>query len=637
MKTWICTTLAHFLGPHQGVARLYAYLKNQGFDAALKDFNQDAYFALLSKEFLWQTFQRLKQVTDSTKRSKFLREDIGSILIHSSNTALKCLLARGILLDSGSRRFAVNNIVKKPLTAFIGSRIKADNVFFALLSQQDYIISEVERAGTALEKEFLRLAPDEFLSHFCTLLCGKAVIDATFFPAQLDFGLGFHGTAYNPHAGDVLRSTTDEAHNFLLPYFRQRVVPQVSRECPEIIGISITHSSEFVPAFTLARSVKACHPEAHICLGGAAVTEVAHRIIKNPLLWDLFDSLITGPGEYAFCELINTLESKGDMAKVPNLVYKKNGSIKKSEKFHDFDINDAFTPEYVGLKPGSGVALETASGCYWGKCIYCYYPKQGTANLQREQEKKRVRNIEAVLEDIRKLRDKYDPIYIGITDSCIHPRRLMQIAEQNIKSEKKVNFTAFVRFEKEFKSPEFCDRLAEGGFLGGQIGLESGSQRVNDIINKGVALDDARIIISNLYKSGILIHLYTLIGVPGETPKEASMTYEFLKRRHHMITLDWQLYSIYLLEHSALAARASEFGIEPLPLPDEFLVEAMRYNIDQELSQEASVAASIRYNEKLKRFLHPLNNIMDIESVKLFLLAQKSKGIPPNKIKPRLL
>ncbi|MGD9118578.1 MAG: radical SAM protein [Dehalococcoidia bacterium] len=634
MKTWVCNNLAHILGPQQGPARIYAYLKKQSRDVHYKEFNQDAYFTLLSREYLEPTLARLKNIVDSVKRSKFLRENAGSLLINSSNLGLKQLLARGILMDTRWYRYIKNNnVIKSPLIGIINSRIKRDNVYYALISHQDFVLSEIDRANKILDNRFLSLGPDEFISNFYTLLCGKAIIDAVHYPAQLDFGLGFHGAAYSACAGDITRAINDEKHNFLLPYYRQKVLPQILQEQPDVVGISVTHPSEFIAAFTLANTVKSHHPDAHVCLGGATVTEVTHRIVKNPALWDLFDSMITGPGEYAFSALLDTLENRGNLSKVPNLVYKENNTIKNSETTHEFDINEACTPEYPGLRPKSGIPLETASGCYWGKCIYCYYPKQGTANMDSLQQEKRVRRIELVLEDIGKLRDSYDPIYIGITDSCVHPRRLEQISEYNLKNNKRVNYSAFIRFEKEFKSEKFCRELAAGGFLGGQIGLESGSQRVNDIINKGVDLDDARIIINSLDKAGILIHLYTLTGLPGENPEDAEMTYRFLKKFRRRLKLNWQLYSIYILENSPLAMRAEEFGIRTMPLPDDYLVEAVRYKIDQELTQEASVAASITYNEKLKRFLHPLNDIMDIESVKLFLLGQKSNGIAPSRIK----
>ena len=73
-------------------------------------------------------------------------------------------------------------------------------------------------------------------------------------------------------------------------------------------------------------------------------------------------------------------------------------------------------------------------------------------------------------------------------------------------------------------------------------------------------------------------------------------------------------------------------GLTTTPLPEDFLIDVMKYKTKQGMSQEESVAVAIRFCEKLKRSMHPMNKIMDIESVKLVLLALKSKGVTPDKI-----
>ncbi len=217
-------------------------------------------------------------------------------------------------------------------------------------------------------------------------------------------------------------------------------------------------------------------------------------------------------------------------------------------------------------------------------------------------------------------------MYIGITDSSLSPKRIEAIVEQNIKTNSKVKVSAFIRFEKEFMSLKFCKKIARGGFLGGQIGLESGSQRVNNIINKGTDLEDTKVILKNFYKTGILVHLYTIVGIPGETKKETSLTLDFLKRHHHLLTLDWQVYPLRVLEHSPIAERAKELGLFAEALPDEFLTQIMRYELENGLSQKENTSCSIRFYEKLMRHMNPLSKIMDIEMYKLFIFAQKSKG-----------
>lgn len=634
MKTWICTTLTNFYGPSLGAARLYAYAKKQGLDVQLKDLNQDAYFTLLTRDYLAPALERVEYSIDAASRNTFLREDLGAILLHSSSNAMRQLVTKGMLLNIPWYKFVKNTkIAQKPVFNIASSRVKADNILYALSSEKEFVFSEIERSRKILDEKFFELDPDSFVENFSTLLCGKAIIDAAYFPTQLDFGLGFYGTSVSSRVSEILRATEDERYNFLIPYYRKEVLPSLIDEHPDLVGISITCTFELIPAFTLAQMIKSVDPQIHIVLGGALVTELSQRIAKNPPLWNLMDSLVIGPGEVAFTELAECIEKKSDLSGVPNLIYKDKDSIKNSNKLHEFDINDACTPEFVSVRPKSGLPLETSSSCYWGKCIFCYYPKQGTASFDSRHQKKRVRDLELVFKDIKELQDKYDPVAIGLTDSSVHPKRLEAIAEENLRSGNGMKFLALFRIEKEFKSKALCRKLAEGGFMGGYVGLESGSQRVNDIMNKGVDLNDVEEILKNFRETGILLHIYCIIGTPGETEEDALMTYNFLKRWHKWLKLDWQIYSLYVLEQSPLSLRASEFGIEVTPLPDEYLAEYMGYQAEKGLSQEESMSLVINYTEKLRHLMHPLNQIMDIESLKIFLLMQTAKGFPPHKVK----
>jgi radical SAM superfamily enzyme YgiQ (UPF0313 family) len=634
MKTWICNTMCNFYAPLLGAARLYAYAKKQGHDVQLKDFNQDTYFTLLSREYMEPVVVRTQYMIDTVFRNRLYGRDLGSIILESSGDAMRQLVARGILMNTPWYKVIKNSgIFKKSLFGMVSSRIKPDNMLLALLSEKEYVLEEIERSRKLLDENFFGLETDDFVTNFYTLLCGKALIDAAYFPAQFDFGLGFHGTAFNPRTGDVIRGVEDEKYNFLIPYYRNKVLPMFDNEQPDLVGISITCVFELIPALTLANMIKKARPETHVVLGGVIATQMAQRFVNNTPLWDMFDSLILGPGEVAFSELIEHTGKRADLSGVPNIIYKENGTIKKSEKTHEFDINEACTPEFVSVRPKSGLPLETASGCYWGKCIFCYYPKAGSADQDSKYQRKRVRNIELVLDDVRELKEKYSPIAIAFTDSSMHPKRIEAIAENNLRSDKKVAFSALFRLEKEFRSKAFCRKLAEGGFLGGYVGLESGSQRVNDIINKGIAVSDAGEIFKNFYDTGMLLHVFSIIGIPGETREDAKMTYDFFRRWHRWLKLDWVIYYLSVLEQSPIALRAAELGIEVKPLPGDYLVDIMRYKPATGLSQEESVGLAIGYAEKLKRFAHPLNQIMDIESMVLFLLVQKAKGVPPDKVK----
>jgi radical SAM superfamily enzyme YgiQ (UPF0313 family) len=634
MKTWICAPMTNFFVPSLGSARLYAYVKKHGYDVRFQELNQNTYFDLLSREYLEPVLERVQWSADSASRNRFMREDLGSILIHSSGNAMQQLLAKGMLLDKSWYKYVKNmDVVNRPLFSFVDAKITPDKVLYALLSEKDFVLKEIDRSRKILDEGYFSLEPDVFIANYYTLLCGKAIIDAAYYPTQIDLGLGFYGTAFGITAGDIVRSVTDERYNFLIPYYRKKIVPQVKAEQPGVVGISITCLSELVPAFTLAHTIKSVDPGIHIVLGGGLVTEIAYRMAKNPPLWEMFDSLIEGPGEVPFTELIERLEKKADLSGVPNIIYKKNGNIIKGEISHEFDINEACTPEFAAARPKGPLPLETSSACYWGRCVFCYYPQQGTPSYDSKSQKTRTRRIELVLSDMKELKEKYDPVCIGFTDSSLSPKRIEDIADENIRTKNQMKFSALFRMEKTFKSLQFCEKIVAGGFIGGHVGLESGSQKVNDIINKGINLKDVELILKNFHETGILVHIFSIVGMPGETDEDALETFNFFKRLHKWLELGFVVYPLYVLEHSPLAYRAPEFKLKLTALPDEYLAQSMDYRVEGGTSAEKSMATSISYSEQLSRYLHPLNRIIDIESLTMFLIAQKAKGIPPEKVR----
>lgn len=602
MKTWICTTLSNFWSPMQGAARLFAYQKKQGHDVALKDFNQDAFFRLMSKDALLQTASRLSMKIEPSSRTTSLRENIGAILINSSAHQLPKLLGGQKAHD-----------------------ITPGNALTALFSNLDRVVFEIAEAAARLDKSYLSLPKEQFLQDYLLLCCGKAIIDATYFPAQLDFGFGLHGTAYAPSVRSILRAVEDDDYNFLLSYFKQEVIPLFKKEQPAVVGLSISHLSDIIPVLTLAKQIKTQNADTHICLGGSVLTELAYKIFQNPSFLTDVDSAVTGPGEEAFSALLQCLETNRDFSKVPNLLYKKFGSFVQSEINLPFDLNNACTPEFASLRPKSIVPLETSSGCYWGKCIFCYYPKMGLSpGSAGENATGRTRDITLVLEDLRTLNEKYDPSFIAITDSALHPSRIQQLVHHNEQQEQRIRFSAFIRFEKEFKSEKFCQRMAAGGFLGGQVGLESGSQRINDLIGKGVNLNDARLILSNMMSAGLLIHLYTIVGIPGERIEESQQTLAFILENREKLALDWQLYSFYAMEKGPIAQRAHELGIAIHPLPKDILAQLADYTVTEGPTQEESFKRSLLFEQQLRPLRNPLIEMMDVESYKAFLTVQKS-------------
>src|SRR6185312_13019614 len=80
-------------------------------------------------------------------------------------------------------------------------------------------------------------------------------------------------------------------------------------------------------------------------------------------------------------------------------------------------------------------------------------------------------------------------------------------------------------------SREVWKEMKDSGCFGVKIGFESGSQRVvNEIIGKGLDIQEARETAIFLKEIGMTVHGTFMVGHPGETPEEANQTIEFIKK-----------------------------------------------------------------------------------------------------------
>ncbi len=627
MKAFLINTLVSFLSPPQGPARLHGYAAAAGLDVELLNLNHDIYSHFLSSKTLRGMLHKARPWLQwSLTRDTYFRRNFGSVLAGSSAGEMTALLAGLMDGDAGPAPLCAADVATAPAARALAPQ----QLPFVLLDNIDQVAARIGAVQEVVDERFLHQDPADLLVQLKTLLCGKAVVDALHYPAQIDFGLGFQGAEWVPTAPDVMRATTDRRHNWLIGYFETMVLPRLRREEPALIGISATHMSELIPAFTLARLVKDALPDTHITLGGAAVTDIRDRLAGNPPLWTVIDSVVYGPGERAFVALADALAGNRALAQVPNLIY-GGDAVRYSDQTADVSPEEVTTPLYEGLRPGAVLGLETACGCYWGKCTFCYYPRLGGTGRGYAETAYRQRPLELVFEDMRALHDKHAPALIALTDSAVSPSRLESLASWNRSEGPSASFSAFLRLETPFASETLCDRLAAGGLLGGQAGLETGTERVNSLMNKGIEHNTIPAILRTMRDAGILLHLYAIVGYPGETEEEAFKTCAFLREHHQDLALDWEVFGLGVRENGPLAERASELGLGIMPLPTQVLASVALYHNRDGLSSPQAHRLARQFEETLAPLRHPHSKWMDRELYRMVLLAEHAWNRQPGR------
>ncbi|MBU0686373.1 MAG: B12-binding domain-containing radical SAM protein [Candidatus Margulisbacteria bacterium] len=293
--------------------------------------------------------------------------------------------------------------------------------------------------------------------------------------------------------------------------------------------------------------IKKYHPDKKIMIGGSVGSSIPQIMLeKNPV-----DIVCIGEGEETIKELVEAVGNKRDLSQVRGIWFKDDsGKIIKTEKrppLKNLDVNpfpawDLF-PMDIYLKNPVGAPnrnkwvdgsvdenvplsmnLYATRGCPY-KCIYCYHDFMGHGY--------RNRSAENVVKEIETLYNKYGVSYFHFIDDefvmkkdfvykfCALLKELMQELNQKI--------TWGCAGRVNLMTEDLIRTMVDAGCISLCYGIESGSQRMLDLIKKSVTVEQAKNAIRLTQKYLEWADCSFMIGYPGETKETIQETIEFCK------------------------------------------------------------------------------------------------------------
>ncbi|MCK9275987.1 MAG: radical SAM protein [Syntrophales bacterium] len=299
---------------------------------------------------------------------------------------------------------------------------------------------------------------------------------------------------------DLIEAYRHPEDNLFYPYFEERIPLLFDRFAPRTVGFSINFLSQALTAFAMIGYIRSRVPSVTIAAGGGLITSW----MRNPCWSDPFsgiiDILVDGPGEGPLVELSGKEFTTGDQ--VP-------------------DYSALPLPSY--LSPGFIMPFSASRGCYWQRCSFC--PERAEGNPYAP-----LPPLETA-QNLGKLTQFWDPALIHIVDNAMSPALLEAI----VRNPPGAPWYGFARISELLAEPDFCVALKQSGCTMLKIGLESGSPRVLEEMDKGITLETASKALHILKKAGIATYCYLLFGTPFEKEEDAKMTLDFVVRHHESI------------------------------------------------------------------------------------------------------
>ena len=431
---------------------------------------------------------------------------------------------------------------------------------------------------------------------------------APYFPSQLTV-IGSQ-TRYSPYSTkEVIESFTNPNENFFYDIYKEHYLPSILKEDIDIFGISITSVEQIIPGLTLAHLVKQAAPHIHITAGGSVFTKLVDRMERDGTpVFQFLDSMIVHEGETPLLKLVEEVRGGGDLSKVPNLVWENKGKVTVNRPFAKEELNNLPTPDFDGmpldlyLSPERVLPIMGSRGCYWERCAFCSIPF--------DHMDFHVRYAENVVNDVKKLKEKYNCDYFFFTDEALPINFMRTFATKIVEADLDIKWTGELKFEKSLLTENRMELLYESGCRKLIFGLESYNQRVLDSMKKGVELEVVDRIVEECVRIGIGMHFYLITGFPTETPDEARESVDFVVNNQRV--LDSRGFSCIISQFdlekgTPLENNPSEWGITELHTPPEHdLSLGYSYKIDTGMnSDEAEVLyreLQEKINEKVKTF-----------------------------------
>lgn len=300
---------------------------------------------------------------------------------------------------------------------------------------------------------------------------------------------------------------------------------RIDREKPDLIGITATILS-YDAALETGKKLK----NYKIVIGGPHFTSVPEKVMQE----ECFDFGVIGEGEETILELCNALKYDKDFSKINGLVYRENGEIKINKRreliknldelpfpaLHLYPDLKKYTPMPGGYKQLPFAHMITSRGCPY-RCVYC--DRSVFGNRFRSQ------SPERVIKEIEFLVEKYGVKEIKFYDDTftMDMERVSKICDLIIEKGIKITWSCSTRVDRVNK--ELLMKMKKAGCWQIDYGLESGDQRMLNIMKKGITLEQSRNAAKWTKEAGIRLRAFIILGMPGETNESIRNTIDFVK------------------------------------------------------------------------------------------------------------
>jgi hypothetical protein len=343
---------------------------------------------------------------------------------------------------------------------------------------------------------------------------------------------------------------------------------------PNLVGFSVPFPGNLYASFRSAQYIKQHFPGVKITMGGGFPnTEL--RSLTDARVMEFFDFITLDDGEAPVECLIEHLEGRRNIDQLKRTFVLIDGEVKYIDNSgcRDYKQADVGTPDYSDLlltdyisvieivnpmhrmwSDGRWNKLTMAHGCYWGKCTFCDISLDYIKIYEPVAAKLLVDRMEELIAQTGQNGFHF-------VDEAAPPALMREVALEILRRNLAVTWWTNIRFEKSFTA-DLCKLLKASGCIAVSGGLEVASDRLLDLIQKGVTVAQVARVTRNFTEAGVMVHAYLMYGFPTQTAQETIDSLEMVRQMFEAGILQsgfWHQFA--MTAHSPVGMYPEQFGV----------------------------------------------------------------------------
>ncbi|MFL9484473.1 B12-binding domain-containing radical SAM protein [Chitinophagaceae bacterium LWZ2-11] len=532
--------------PYPATAYLKGFLNTKNITSFQADLGIEVTLALFSKKGLVQLFKEIteggKETSENARRIIALQDDyvhtIDDVILflQGKNPTLAHLICKRDFLPEASRFAQLDDL--NWAFGSMGSQDRAKHLATMYLEDLSDLITEC--------------------------------VDAHFGFSRYAERLGRSANSF-----DELYGALQQEYTYIDRILINILEERMAFVQPQLVAVSVPFPGNLYASFRCSQWIKKNYPDVKIAMGGGFPnTEL--RSLSDERVFEFFDFITLDDGEAPVENLIQYLNGQKKVEELKrtftliggNVTYINNKACSdyKQGQVGTPDYNDFWLDQYISAievvnpmhslwSDGRWNKLTMAHGCYWGKCTFC--------DISLDY----IRLYEPIAAQL--LCDRMEEIIaqtgqtgFHFVDEAAPPALMRALALEIIRRKLTVSWWTNIRFEKSF-TRDLCLLLKASGCIAVSGGLEVASDRLLELIQKGITVAQVARVNKHFSEAGIMVHAYLMYGFPTQTAQETIDSLEMVRQMFQAGILQsafWHQFA--MTAHSPVGLNPEKFGVK---------------------------------------------------------------------------